>query len=218
VEWLLGLCDRFPDLVRIVTLAPEADPGSRAIGALAARGVVVALGHSKVDFDGARAAVDAGARVVTHLFNGMGPLHHRAPGLPGAALDDARLVPTIIVDGVHVHPALVRLALRARPDAVVVTDAVGITAPIQARDGAAYLPDGTLNGSTITMADSVRNVHGMGVPAAHAVRHATANPARVLGISERGRLAPGARADLLALDPRTLEVRDVWVAGRRLER
>ena len=76
------------DLVRLVTLAPEADPGFAAIRALTDAGVVVALGHSTVDFEGARAAADAGARMVTHLFNGMGPLHHRAPGLPGAALND----------------------------------------------------------------------------------------------------------------------------------
>ena len=110
--------------MRLVTLAPEADPGLAATRSLADRGVVVALGHSTVDFDGARAAADAGARIVTHLFNGMGPLHHRAPGLPGAALDDSRLVPSLIADFVHVHPAVVRLALGARPDAVLVTDAV----------------------------------------------------------------------------------------------
>jgi len=144
LDWLAALCDRFGDLIRLVTLAPEADPGLAGIAMLHDRGVVVALGHSTVDYDGARAAVAAGARVVTHLFNGMGPLHHRAPGLPGAALSDHGLVPSIIADGIHVHPAMVRLALDARPDAVLVTDAVATVKPVVCRDGAAYLPDGTL--------------------------------------------------------------------------
>ena len=200
-------------LVRIVTLAPEADPGLAATRALAAAGVVVALGHSTVDFDGARAAADAGARMVTHLFNGMGPMHHRAPGLAGAALDDPRLVPSIIADFVHVHPAMVGLALAKRPDAVLVTDAVGVGAGVVGRDGAAYLADGTLAGSILTMDAVVRNVVSIDVPIARAVRHACANPARVLGVHDRGRVAPGARADLVALDPRTLAVRAVWVAG-----
>jgi N-acetylglucosamine-6-phosphate deacetylase len=205
--------DTYGDLVRVVTLAPEADAGLAATRELSARGVVVALGHSTVDFAGARAAADAGARMVTHLFNGMAPLHHRAPGLAGAALDDTRLVPSIIADFVHVHPALVKLALTARADAVLVTDAVATAAPVVERDGAVYLPGGTLAGSTLTMDAVVRNVVGLGVAPARAVRHAGANPARVLGSSDRGRVAPGARADLVALDPATFEVRAVWVGG-----
>jgi N-acetylglucosamine-6-phosphate deacetylase len=218
VAWLEKCCADFGDLVRVVTLAPEADPDLVATRMLAARGIVVALGHSTVDDLGARRAADAGARMVTHVFNGMGSLHHRAPGLPGAALDDERLVPSIIVDGVHVHPVVVRLVLRARPDAVLVTDAVATNAPVVERDGAAYLPDGTLNGSTITMADAVRNVASFGGPAGRVVRHATANPARVIGLTDRGRLAPGTRADLVALDPQTLQVRRVWLAGSPLDR
>jgi len=204
----------YGDLVRLVTLAPEADPGFGAIRALTDAGVVVALGHSTVDFAGACAAADAGARMVTHLFNGMGPLHHRAPGLPGAALDDVRLVPSLIADFVHVHPALVKLALNARADAVLVTDAVATEPPVVERDGAAYLPDGTLAGSTLTLDAVLRNVASLGLPVAKVVRHLTANPARVLGLGDRGRIAPGARADLVALDPTSLAVRAVWVAGR----
>jgi N-acetylglucosamine-6-phosphate deacetylase len=217
LDWLVSRVERFGDLIRLVTLAPEADPDLRAIAALRARGVVVALGHSTVDYDGARAAADAGATLATHLFNGMGPLHHRAPGLPGAALTYAPLVPSIIADGVHVHPAMVGLALRARPDAVLVTDAVAIAPTVRARDGAAYLSDGTLTGSTITMLDAVQLVAALGVAPPAAVRCATGNPAAVLGASERGRLAPGARADVLALDPGTLALRGVWVGGEPLD-
>lgn len=218
LEWLTDLCDRFGDLVRMVTLAPEADPDLGAIAMLHDRGVTVALGHSTVDFDGARAAADRGARVVTHLFNGMGPLHHRSPGLAGAALDDRRLIPSIIADGVHVHPAMLRLALGARPDAVLVTDAVATVAPVIERDGAAYLPDGTLAGSTLTMIDAVRRVAALGLSPAAAVRAATGNAARAIGASDHGRIAPGARADVLALDPETLDVRAVWVGGENLTR
>jgi N-acetylglucosamine-6-phosphate deacetylase len=213
LDFLGRVLDDFGDLVRLVTIAPEADPGLAATRLLAGRGVVVALGHSTVDLRGARAAADAGARMVTHLFNGMGPMHHRTPGLAGAAFDDERLVPSLIADFVHVHPAMVRLALRARPDAVLVTDAVAEAGAVAERDGAAYLPDGTLAGSLLTMEEAVRNVASIGIPNAVAVRHATANPARVLGAADRGRIAPGARADLVALDPDTLAVRSVWVAG-----
>src|SRR5262249_45866847 len=151
--------------------------------------------------------------IATHLFNGMGPLHHRAPGLPGAALTYRPLVPSIIPDGVHVHPALVKLALGARPDAVLVTDAVATAPPVIARDGAAFLPDGTLAGSTITMLDGVQRVAELGVAVPAMIRHATGNPASAIRATDRGRLAPGARADVVALDPVTLAVRGIWVAG-----
>lgn len=215
LEWLISLCDRYGDLIRLVTLAPEADPGFAAITALRARGIAVALGHSTVDLDGARAAAGAGASIVTHLFNGMGPLHHRAPGLAGAALDDRRLVPSLIADGVHVHPTMLRLALRARPDAILVTDAVATAPLLQQRGGAAYLPDGTLAGSTLTMALAVRHVAALGVPPATTVRCATGNPAHEIAATEYGRVSPGCRADLVALDPMTLEVRAVWLGGVR---
>lgn len=213
VEWLSALCDEFGDLVRVVTLAPEADPGLAAIAGLRDRGVIVALGHSTVDYDSARAAADAGAGMVTHLFNGMGPMHHRNPGLAGAALDDRRLVPSIIADGIHVHPAMLRLALAARPDLVLVTDAVATTAGVETRDGAAYLADGTLAGSTLTMADAVQRVVTLGATPAAAVRCATGNAARAIGAVDHGRIAPGVRADVVALDPDNLAVRAVWVGG-----
>ena len=203
----------FGALVRMVTLAPEADPGLRATRFLATSGIVVALGHSTVDFDGARAAAAAGAHMVTHLFNGMAPMHHRAPGLAGAAFDVERLVPSIIADFVHVHPALVKLALTARPDAVLVTDAVATGPPVVERDGAAYLGDGILAGSTLTMGAVLRNVVSLGIPVARAVRHLCANPARRARAADRGRIGPGARADLVALDPDTFAVRSVWSAG-----
>jgi N-acetylglucosamine-6-phosphate deacetylase len=208
VDWLLGLLDRFPGLVRIVTLAPEADPGLALTRALVARGVVVSLGHSTATYAEACASADAGATMVTHLFNGMSPLRHREPGLPGAALDDRRLVPSFIADLVHVHAAAIRLALAARPDAVLVSDRVGGSFAV--RDGAARLADGTLVGSVVTMLDSVRNLVAACIPVGQAVRTATGNPARALGLTDRGRVAPGCLAELLWLDRETLTVRARW--------
>ena len=212
LEWLLALCDQFPGLVRIVTLAPEADPGLAATRALTDRGIVVAIGHTTASYDEARAAADAGARLVTHLFNGMGPLHHRAPGVAGAALDDRRLVPSFIADLVHVHPAALRIALSARPDAVLVTDRVAdsYATNVIAGADAVRLADGTLAGSLVTMEASVRNLVAIGVPVGLAVRTATGNPARVLGLTDRGRVAAGCRADLVWLDPVDLSLQAQW--------
>ena len=111
---------------------------------------------------------------------------------------------------------MVKLALTARPDAVLVTDAVATEPPVVERDGAAYLGDGTLAGSILTMDVALRNVVAMGVPLVRAVRHVCANPARAIGASERGRISPGCRADVVALDPDTYAVRAVWAAGTRV--
>lgn len=218
VTWLDALVTRHPGLVRIVTLAPEADPGLSATTMLASAGVVVALGHSRASYAVATEAADAGASVVTHLFNGMGPLHHREPGLAGAAFNDARLVPTLIADLIHVHPAVVRLIFDAVPRVALVSDAVALTSSVTARDGAAYLADGTLAGATTLLDRAVTNVVGLGIELPRAVSAATAVPAAILGLDDRGRIAEGARADLIALDPVTAEVHEVWVGGEQATR
>ena len=213
VGWLASLLDAHPGLVRIVTLAPEADPGGDAVRFLAGRGVVVALGHTSATYDRARAAADGGARLVTHLFNGMAPLHHRAPGLAGAALDDDRLTASVIADLVHVHPALLRTAIAAKRDLLLVSDAVATPGLTVGDDGAARLADGTLAGATALLDRALRNVVGLGVALERAVELVSTNPARLLGLADRGVLAPGARADVVALDRATLSVRAVWLAG-----
>lgn len=185
LPWLERLLDAYPDLVRIVTLAPEADPGLEAVRLLRERGVVVAIGHSRCTYEQALAAADAGATLVTHLFNGMGPLHHRDPGLPGAALDDDRLTPSLIADLVHVHPVAMRIAL-ARKDCVLVTDAVATGAgavgevAIVEHDGAAYLDDGTLAGSVLSMRRAVHNVVDLGVDPDLALDLASTLPLEIL--------------------------------------
>jgi N-acetylglucosamine-6-phosphate deacetylase len=146
----------------------------------------------------------------------MGPLGHRAPGLPGAALDDDRLTPSVIPDFVHVHPAALRLAALRKP-CILITDAVGVGIDyfgqhVTDRDGAAYLDDGTLTGSTISMADGVRNLQTLvGLP--RAIDMATSTPARAVGIDSYGATGIGGRADLVVLERSTLEVVAVWLAG-----
>ncbi|MFA5785811.1 MAG: amidohydrolase family protein, partial [Actinomycetota bacterium] len=180
---------------------------------------VASIGHSAASYDLARAAADAGARSVTHLFNAMKPLHHRDPGLVGAALDDDRLTPGVIADLIHVHPAALRVVFARKPNVALVSDSVGIKAPELAEmkiayvDGAPRLADGTLAGSTLTLDVAVRNVVSLGVPLERAVDMATRVPADLIGAHDRGRLDPGARADLVLLDSRELTVRAVWLGG-----
>ena len=213
--WLEAL----PPVVRVMTLGPEQEGASQAIGALSRGGVLVSMGHSRATYEQAIAGADAGARLVTHLFNGMSPLHHRDPGLLGAALSDDRLVPSLIADGVHVHPAALRAAARAkgRGGWVLVTDAVAWRAGgdrVQVVDGAPRLANGTIAGSCLRMDEAVaRMVQVANIDLIDVVHAASTTPARLLGLSAgRGAIAPGLRADLVALDPDTLHATEVWMA------
>ena len=217
LDWLRAL----PPIVKVVSLAPEQAAATEAIRLLVDRGILVSLGHSTATYEQALAGAEAGARLVTHLFNGMGPLHHRTPGLLGAALSDDRLTPSLIADGVHVHPAALRAAARAKGPGgwILVTDAVAwrdgrlAEGRVELIDGAPRLADGTIAGSSLTMDAAVkRMVEEAGVPLFDVVTAATATPARLLGLTDRGVLAPGTRADLVALSP-TFEVEEVWIAG-----
>jgi N-acetylglucosamine-6-phosphate deacetylase len=220
LEWLAWL----PPVVKVVTLAPELEHAEEAIRLLVGKGVLVSLGHSTATYEQAEAGAAAGARLVTHLFNGMGPLHHRTPGLLGAALADDRLTPSLIADGVHVHPAALRAAARAKGPGgwILVTDAVawrdgrleaGGERRVQVVDGAPRLADGTIAGSSLTMDAAVRRmVEEAGVPLHEAVAAAATTPADLVGRPDLGRLAPGARTDVVVLD-RGLRVQEVLVAG-----
>jgi len=218
-EWLAGL----PEVVRLVTLAPELDGAPEAVRLLRGRGVAVSLGHSAATPAQVGACVAAGATLVTHLFNGMPPLHHRDPGLAGEALLDDRLTACVIGDGVHVAPAAVALAFRCKPAnrVALVSDAIAWRTPehagfaVRLVDGAARLADGTLAGSAITLDAAVRTAVAGGVPLADALVAASATPAAAIGCTDRGRLVPGARADLVALGP-DLEVQTTWVAGEQV--
>lgn len=214
--------------VALVTLAPELPGALAVVRALAERGVVVAAGHSSAGAAAAEAAVDAGVRYVTHLFNGMAPLHHRRPGLVGVALTDERLRVGVIADGVHVDPLVVALAARLLGDRLsLVTDAMAalglppgevrlgdVTATVSPGDGAVRLPDGTLAGSTLTLDRAVRNVVAAGGrPLAEVVAAVTSTPAALLGIPDRGVIAPGAVGDVVLLTPAG-EVVATVVGGR----
>jgi N-acetylglucosamine-6-phosphate deacetylase len=158
----------------------------------------------------------------------MPPIHHRAPGLLGAAIDDPRVTLEAIPDGVHLHPSVLSLLLRAAPGRVaLVTDAIaaaglgdGTTSlgglPVEVRDGVATLADGTIAGSSITLSEGVRRAVAAGIPFRDAVIAATATPARALGLPRTGTLEPGSRGDLVLWDA-SLGVRAVWQDGRRLE-
>ncbi len=220
VAWL----EQLPPVVRVVTLGPEVGGAMAAIEELARRGLLVALGHSSATYECSTQAIDAGARLSTHCFNAMEGLHHRAPGLVGAALCDDRIAVSLIADLAHVHPALLRLAFRAKGPAAValVTDAVAWRSgrvgsiAVEAVDGVPRLADGTIAGSALTMDRAVRNtVTEAGVPLADALTAAATTPARLLGLDDRGRLVAGARADLVALSE-DLAVEATWVAGERV--
>ena len=213
----------------MLTLAPECVP-PETIRELTSRGVLVSAGHTAAGYAQTRAALDAGLRGFTHLFNAMTPMQSREPGVVGAALEDAESWCGLIVDGFHVHPATLRVALAARPRFkwMLVTDAmppVGGNASsflldgrrIECRDGRCSTSDGTLAGSALDMAAAVRNTVGLlGVALEEALRMASSYPAAFLGLDrELGRIAAGWRADLVALDA-DLRVRETWVAGDRM--
>lgn len=220
--------DSAGDNVGIVTLAPELDGAVELIAHLVSSGRRVSLGHSAATCAQARAAIDAGARHATHLFNRMPPLGHREPGLAGAVLTSAEIAAEIICDGVHVHRDMVRMAIAAKGASRMmgITDGVaaaglpdGSTAslggrPIRVRNSAAYLEDGTLAGSVATMDRVFRFlIHEVGLSLTDAVQLCATTPASELGLIDRGSLVTGALADLVVLD-RDLIVKRTYISGR----
>ncbi|MDP4333005.1 N-acetylglucosamine-6-phosphate deacetylase [Curtobacterium sp. A7_M15] len=197
--------------LRIVTLAPELPGATDAVRHLVDAGVVVAIGHTDASADEVRAAIDEGAALVTHLFNGMPPLHHRRPGPVGVALTDDRVLVECIVDGHHLDPSTVELVQRAAPDRLVlVSDAMAATgcgdgerviagSAVSVRDGVALLADGSsLAGSTITVQDGARRLLDGGTPLPAVVAATSTRPARVLGLPAP--LTVGAPADVVVID------------------
>jgi N-acetylglucosamine-6-phosphate deacetylase len=209
----------------LVTLAPELAPAG-AIRTLTQRGVIVAAGHTDASYEQVRAALDEGLAGFTHLFNAMTQFGSRAPGVVGAALEDRASWCGLIVDGHHVHPASLRVALAAKgPDALLlVTDAMPNIGSdlrsfelggrrILAEGGRLTGPDGTLAGADLDIAQAVRNAERlMGVDFATAVRMASANPARALRLPDRGEIRPGFCADLVLMNDRR-EATATWIEG-----
>jgi N-acetylglucosamine-6-phosphate deacetylase len=210
-----------------VTMAPELPGAPDAIRAFVDGGVRVAVGHTVADLDTAGAAFDAGASLLTHTFNAMPVLAHRAPGPIGAALERPGVTVELIADALHVHPILVAGLFRLAPGRVaLITDAMAAAGfgdgeyrlgplDVVVKDGAARLPSGSLAGSTLTLDAAIRTVVGAGVPLEQAVLAATGTPAHAVGRPELGSLEIGAPADAVLLTD-DLQVEAVWADGRRL--
>jgi N-acetylglucosamine-6-phosphate deacetylase len=211
--------------VTLVTLAPERAP-SGFVAELVKAGVRVSLGHSMATYDETMAALAEGVTGFTHLFNAMRPLGTRDPGPVAAALGTQDAFFGMIVDGEHVHLAMLRLALRGVAHPMLVTDAMPPVGgskstfilygeEIAVRGGRCARADGALAGAALDMASAVRNcVELLGLPLTQALRFASAKPARFLGLEATlGRLAPGYRADLIAFNPASMRIHATWVAG-----
>jgi N-acetylglucosamine-6-phosphate deacetylase len=213
--------------VGIVTVAPEVEGVLELIPAFVRTGQRVSLGHSGADFERSVAAIDAGARHATHLFNRMTPITHRAPGLAGAVLSHQAVTAELICDGFHVHPAMCRLAIAAKSvDGVMaITDGTagsGLSAgsltrlggrTIRVSDQAALLEDGTLAGSTLTMDRAFRNIVTMfDMSITEAAMMCSTTPARAMGLTRFGVITEGNIADLVVLD-RAFRVRRTFIAG-----
>lgn len=209
--------DRAAGQVRLITLAPEVDGALDLIRLATARGVVCSAGHTQATWEQMMQAAEAGLRHATHTFNAMSVLHHREPGVLGAALCDDRFTAEVIADGIHVHPAMLRLLVRAKrvERAVLITDSIGAAGlpdgeyeyeeqPITVANGSARLADGTLAGSLLTMEQGVANLVASGAASLpEALAMGSLNAARVIGLEgHKGSIAPGMDADLIGLDDR----------------
>lgn len=214
--------------LRIVDYAPEEDTGGKLLSALIEMDILPSIGHTNASYAQAIRAIDGGARHCTHLFNAMPPIEHRAPGIVGALLTDHRPTVEIVADGIHLSPPILQLAVASRgaEDVALITDAVGaaglpdgqyrsINHTVIVSGGAVRLENGTIAGSVLTMEGAVRNMVTMaGMGWAEAIRMATLTPARITGVDGRkGKIVPGADADLLALNDDGL-VQRVWTRGQ----
>jgi N-acetylglucosamine-6-phosphate deacetylase len=215
--------------ITLVTLAPEQVPAG-FIADLVRTGVRVALGHSMATYAQTKSALAEGLTGFTHLFNAMRPLAGREPGPIAAALESTKAWFGMIVDGSHVDPAMLRLALRGCARPMLVTDAMPPVGgsrstfrlygqPIEARGATCLRQDGTLAGTALDMASAVCNCHNMlGVPLASALRYASHEPAAFLGLADcLGCLAPGYQANIVAFEPDTIRILGTWVAGGWME-
>jgi len=212
--------------LKLITIAPEVPGHLALIVALRQHGFVVQIGHSAGSYEDGVAALQAGASGFTHLFNAMTGLHHREPGMAGAALAHATRA-EIIPDLLHVHPGAIRVALRAIPGLYCVTDSTAAAGmpdgdyrlgrhTVTKCMGGVRLQDGTLAGSTLTMDQALRNLVSLGLPLEEASRRTSTLAADHLGLADRGRVETGAWADLVVLDPHLLQLQQVWVEGESI--
>lgn len=229
IDWFEDWYVRFPGLMKQVSLAPERDNAMAAIQWLRAHQVNVAAAHTAATYDQVIAAANVGLNQATHTFNAMTPIHHREPGVVGAILTDDRIIAEIISDGIHVHPACIKILIRTKTlnKLVIVTDAIsaagmpdgqydfgGLT--VTKKDAACRLAnDGSLAGSTLTMIQAVKNmIQFTELPLYEISRLASLNPARQIGIdSFTGSIEVGKQADLVWTDA-DLNIQRVWIKGK----
>lgn len=222
-----ALYDGCGGLIRIVDLAPEL-PGAAAFAEKARSLCTVSAAHTDAAYDEAAAVFDAGASHLTHLFNAMPPIHHRRPGVIGAASERETVTAELICDGLHVHPSAVRMAFRLFPGRIcLISDALRCCGmqdgdyelsgqTVRLRDGAARLPNGTLAGSAANLFRCLQNAARFGIPEEEAIRAATILPARRLGAAALvGSIEPGKNADFVICDD-ALQLRQVYLEGEAL--
>ena len=219
--------------VKLVTVAPEQPGAMDFIRAAVADGIAVSVGHTTADYDTAAAAFAAGADHVTHLYNGMPPLHHRSPGVIGAAFDDPKVQVELICDGIHIHSSVVRATFRlfGAERVILISDSLRATGmpdgqyPFGGQEIEVHGNRATILGHPETLAGSVTSLMGclrqavaFGVPLADAVRAASYNPARSIGIDRQaGSLDTGKEASLILLDREDLSIRAIVFQGELLE-
>ena len=222
------LYERCRGLLKIMTVAPEIEGAPELIRALCEMGVKVSIGHTNASAEVARAAVDIGASRSTHTYNAMRSLSHRDPGVLGLVLTDERVCCELICDMCHVSPEAVKLAVRAKgcDNITMVSDSsffAGLPEGeyemrgkrIIVKGGVSMLENGTINGSASTLADGAKNMFDLGFSPAEIAIMAAVNPARAAGLSDRGELKDGYRADVIVLD-REFKVKHVFVKGERI--
>ncbi|MNH96120.1 N-acetylglucosamine-6-phosphate deacetylase [compost metagenome] len=231
VEWLEEWHQLYPQLMKQLTLAPEREGALEVIAWLRDHGIVAACGHTDSSYADIQAAANEGLTHAVHTFNAMKALHHREPGTVGAVLTDERISAEVIADGLHVHPAAIRLLtqVKQQQNLLLITDAMSAAGlgdgdyelgglPVVVKNGEARLKEGnSLAGSTLTMIDALRFVvREVGVSVEAASRYASGNPAKLLRMDDRlGSIAKGKQADLILVSPE-LEIERVWIRGSEI--
>lgn len=224
--------DRSTSAIKLITIAPELEGSTEKITALTEKGIIVSLGHSAADFDTGSAALQAGAKSLTHVFNAMNPLHHRTPGLAGLIASKESPYFSLIADGIHLHPATLAMAYRANPPkCILITDSVEMAGlPDGLYPGHAQIPHqqrkqgskvtiegtDTLIGSCSSIDECVRNLmQWSGCSLAQAVRCATENIANLMELGDRGTIDEGRQADFVVLDDMG-RVLETYIAGKQV--
>ncbi|TZE82949.1 N-acetylglucosamine-6-phosphate deacetylase [Calorimonas adulescens] len=228
MDEFMSLCDGFDSIVKLITVAPETDGAVEFIRKLANMGTVISMGHTNATYDEAMKGIKAGAKSSTHTFNGMRGFHHREPGALGAVFD-SDIFAEFICDGVHVHFAALRTLLKIKgvERSILVTDsmrAAGLADGVYdlggqqvfVKSGQARLADGTIAGSTLTLDAAVHNaVEHLGVTIPEAVRMASYNPAKLLGLNDMGEIKKGNMADIIFFDE-DINIKGMFIAGDRV--